>query len=134
MARQVAYGEQLLSSGPVFEAMKADKSGLRITFKNIGSGLVLGAAPQLPGRPALPVPVELNGFEIAGTNQQWFVAKAVIEGPAVLVSCDQVAAPVAVRYAWGDCPPCNLYNKEGLPAVPFRTDTWDSKAAFSNPD
>ena len=75
--------------------------------------------------PAAPAPVELKGFEIAGTNRQWFAAKAVIDGATVLVSHDQVAEPVAVRYAWGDYPPCDLYNKEGLPAVPFRTDNWN---------
>jgi sialate O-acetylesterase len=62
------------------------------------------------------------------------VAKAVIDGAGVIVSSDQVAAPVAVRYAWGDYPSCNLYNRKGLPAVPFRTDDWDPKPASATPE
>jgi len=133
-AEHLAYGKRLVYSGPTYDSMKADQNGLRVAFKNTGSGLVAGTPPPLPGQPAAPVPVELKGFEIAGTNRQWFVAKAVIDSSHVFVSCDQVAAPVAVRYAWGDFPACNLYNKEGLPAVPFRTDDWDPKAAFAPPD
>ena len=55
-----------------------------------------------------------NWLDVSGGS----AAKAVIDGSSVLVSCDQVTGPVAVRYAWGDFPPCNLYNKEGLPLVP----------------
>ena len=133
-AEHLAYGKKLVDNGPTYESMKVEKNGLRVTFKNVGSGLVLGIPPSLPGQPAAPAPGVLKGFEIAGTNQQWFVAQAVIDGPCVIVSCDQVVDPVAARYAWGDFPPCNLYNKEGLPAVPFRTDDWNPKAAFETPE
>ena len=54
-------------------------------------------------------------------------ANAVIQGDSVIVASDEVAHPVAVRYAWGNNPDCNLYNKEGLPASPFRTDEWGAK-------
>lgn len=134
VAQHVAYGERVVCTGPTYDSMKVKKNGVRVAFKNAGSGLVISAAPPLPGAPALPAPVEVKGFEIAGTNRQWSVAKAVIDGAGVIVSSDQVAAPVAVRYAWGDYPSCNLYNREGLPAVPFRTDDWDPKPASATPE
>jgi len=108
-----------------------DQNRLRVSFKNIGSGLVISSAPPLPGQPAAPPPVTLEGFAIAGTNRQWFAATAIIQGASVIVAHDQVTEPVAVRYAWGDYPPCNLYNKEGLPAVPFRTDDWDPQTTVA---
>ena len=130
-AEHIAYGKDLVYQGPTYDSMTLDGNRLRVSFKNIGSGLVLGTAPPRPGQPAPPAPVELNGFAIAGTNRQWFAAKAVIQGASVIVTQGQVAEPVAIRYAWGDFPPCNLYNKEGLPAVPFRTDDWDPTAAVT---
>ena len=67
----------------------------------------------------------LKGFEIAGADQRFHYAKAVVQGDAVVVHADSVPAPVAVRYAWADdAGEANLYNKEGFPAVPFRTDSW----------
>lgn len=133
-AQHVAYGKSIVFSGPAYDSMKAEGKSLRVAFGNVGSGLVMGAALALPGGAASPAPAELKGFEIAGADKQWFVAKAVIDASSVVVSCDQVPQPVAVRYAWGDYPPCNLYNQEGLPAVPFRTDDWDPKAAFATPE
>ena len=66
----------------------------------------------------------LKGFAIAGEDRKFVWADANIEGNTVVVSSDKVSAPVAVRYAWEKNPVCNLYNKEGLPAMPFRTDIW----------
>ena len=66
----------------------------------------------------------LKGFLIAGPDQQWKPASATIEGNTVVVSHDNVAQPVAVRYAWEGNPQGNLYNGAGLPASPFRTDDW----------
>jgi sialate O-acetylesterase len=63
-------------------------------------------------------------FSMAGSDRQFHWASAVIEGDSVLVSSPEVAAPVAVRYGWADSPECNLFNLEGLPASPFRTDDW----------
>jgi sialate O-acetylesterase len=71
----------------------------------------------------------VSGFQIAGADQQWRPAVATISGDRVAVSSPDVAAPVAVRYAWQDFPECNLYNVAGLPASPFRTDEWPADAA-----
>jgi len=131
-AQHLAYGKDVVYIGPTYESIQTEGQRLRVTFKNVGTGLVISTAPQLSGSTALVSPLELRGFEIAGENQQWFVAKAMIEGTTVLVSSDQVAEPLAVRYAWGDYPACDLYNKEGLPGIPFLIDDWDSKAVFSS--
>lgn len=66
----------------------------------------------------------LKSFVIAGADKQWKPAQARIVGDTVVVSSPEVAAPVAVRYGWENFPACNLYNGAGLPATPFRTDTW----------
>jgi len=66
----------------------------------------------------------LTGFAVAGKDRQFVWADATIDGDTVVVSSDKVPQPVAVRYAWADNPACNLYNKERLPASPFRTDPW----------
>jgi sialate O-acetylesterase len=121
-AEHVAYGKDIVYSGPVFDSLRLDGANVIIDFKHTGSGLALLPAPQLPGTPPLPAPVSLEGFEIAGPDGEWFAAKADIRGEQVTVSSGSVKAPSAVRYAWGACPPCGLYNKEGLPAVPFSTD------------
>ena len=67
---------------------------------------------------------ELSGFVIAGADKEWHWAKARIAGEQVVISSPDVKSPRAVRYAWADNPKCNLYNGAGLPASPFRTDTW----------
>jgi sialate O-acetylesterase len=68
---------------------------------------------------------DLKRFAIAGQDHTFVWATAAIDGDTVLVSSPKVAQPVAVRYAWADNPDgCNLYNKDGLPASPFRTDDW----------
>ena len=66
----------------------------------------------------------LQGFGIAGADRKFHWANARIEGESIVVSSPDVVSPVAVRYAWAGSPECNLYNKEGLPASPFRTDDW----------
>ena len=65
---------------------------------------------------------ELQGFTVCGSDRKFVWANAKIEGDSILVWAPEVASPVAVRYAWADNPTCNLYNKAGLPAAPFRTD------------
>ena len=77
--------------------------------------------------PVAVVPGAETGFAVAGEDRKFVWADARIEGNQVIVSCDQVARPMSVRYAWADNPECNLYNKEGLPASPFRTDAWEKK-------
>ena len=67
---------------------------------------------------------ELKGFAVAGEDRQFVWAYARIVDDSVIVFSDQVLNPVAVRYGWANNPECNLYNEEGLPASPFRTDDW----------
>jgi len=123
-ARHVAYGQDLVYSGPIYDSMKIEGNKIRLTFKDTGNGLKMGTPPGTPTGVPVPAPTELKGFAIAGADKNFAWAKAEIDGNTVLVSSDQVASPVAVRYGWANNPPCNLYNKEGLPASPFRTDDW----------
>jgi len=112
-AMKVAYGENLISSGPAYEHMSIEESAVRITFSNTGTGLVA------------PKNEELRCFFMAGNDKVFYPANAHIEGNTVVVESTQVVSPVAVRYAWKGNPDLpNLYNKEGLPCVPFRTDNW----------
>lgn len=124
-ARRIAYGEAtLVASGPVFREAKADGAAMRVTVTETGSGLTIGQAPwRASGDPPWPAD-KLTGFSIAGDDREWHDADARIEGDTVIVSSPAVARPVAVRYAWANSPRCNLYNREALPAVPFRSDDW----------
>jgi sialate O-acetylesterase len=106
------YAKPIVYSGPLYEGMEIQGSRIRIRFSNVGTGLeAKGGIP-------------LRGFAIAGADRKFHWADAGIEGDSVIVSSSQVPTPVAVRYAWADSPPCNLFNTEGLPASPFRTDEW----------
>jgi sialate O-acetylesterase len=111
-AEKVAYGEQqLVSSGPVFQSATVRGNKIVIKFSNIGSGLVAKDGD------------ELNQFAIAGADKKFVWANAIIDGDSVVVSGEDVPNPMYVRYAWADNPEnANLYNREGLPASPFRTD------------
>jgi sialate O-acetylesterase len=110
-AQKVAYGEKrIVYSGPIYQSMKINGNKIILTFANIGSGLI----SQNGG--------ELKCFEICGVNNVFFLAQAKIEKDKIIVWSDEVAKPVAVRYAWANNPEgANLYNREGLPASPFRT-------------
>ena len=110
-ARAVAYGEDVTYSGPMYKSMKVDGGKVRLTFDHTGGGLVAKGGP-------------LKGFAVAGKDKKWHWAEATIDGETVVVSSGEVTEPVAVRYAWANNPECNLYNKAGLPASPFRTDQW----------
>jgi sialate O-acetylesterase len=123
-AKHVAYGQTLVYSGPIYDSMKIEGNKIRVSFKDVGIGLKMDVPPFIPPGVTLPPPTELKGFAIAGADQKFVWAKAEINGNDVVVSSDEVAAPVAVRYGWANNPPCNLYNKEGLPASPFHTDDW----------
>ncbi len=119
------YGkEDLVCSGPLYKGMKVEGNKIRLSFDHCGSGLMVGKKEGL----AATVEVadgKLARFAIAGEDRKFAWADAVIDGDTVVVSSDRVAAPVAVRYAFCTNPEgCNLYNKEGLPASPFRTDAW----------
>lgn len=124
LAKQIAYGQSLIASGPTYDSMKVESGKIRVGFKNTGSGLVIGVPPAMPGAQPAPAPATLTGFEIAGDDHKWVPAQATIDGTTVVVSSPEVQNPVAVRYCWADYPPCSLYNKEGLPTYPFRTDDW----------
>jgi sialate O-acetylesterase len=124
-ARNVAYGQDVPHLGPSYTGMTVDGNKIHLKFKDIGSGLVIGT-PPLISLNAQPQPhPNLIGFAITGADKNWTWANAVIAGDEVIVSSDQVATPVAVRYGWADNVEINLYNKEGFPAVPFRTDNWE---------
>lgn len=105
------YGINVADSGPVMEKAERAGAGFRITFSNTDGGLI---APLN----------ELSGFELAGEDRAFKPAQAKIENNTVLVTSADVAEPVAVRYAWRDAPVAGLFNREGLPAVPFRSDSW----------
>jgi len=128
-AKHLAYGQDVVYSGPIYDSMTVEGDKIRLSFKDIGSGLKMGTPPwTLTGAPA-PTPTELTGFTITGADKNWVWAKAVIDGTNVVVSSDKVASPVAVRYGWANNPSVNLYNNEGLPASPFRTDNWEDTMA-----
>lgn len=108
------YGKSNVYSGPVYESMKAEGGKIIISFTNTGSGLM---AKDKYGY--------VKGFEIAGDDQQFHYAKALIEGDHVIVFSNEVSNPVAVRFGWADdAGENNLFNKEGFPVSPFRTDKW----------
>jgi sialate O-acetylesterase len=110
------YGKKIVYSGPLYKSSRIEGNRIRIQFRQIGSGLEARDG-------------ELKGFAIAGADRKFHRASARIEGDSILVSSPDVSAPVAVRYAWAGSPVCNLYNKEGLPASPFRTDDWPGASA-----
>jgi sialate O-acetylesterase len=112
LAQKKTYGQNVVASGPVYKSNIVKGNNIIISFTDTGSGLATrgNASPE--------------GFAIAGKDKKFYWASARIEGNKIIVTSDKVNAPVAVRYAWADNPVCNLLNKEGLPAVPFRTDTW----------
>lgn len=90
---------------------------MRIGFENLGSALVVKDGG------------ELKGFAVAGADRHFVWARAAIEGDAVVVWHESVPDPVAVRYAWASNPVGNLYNQDGLPTPPFRTDDWPGATA-----
>ncbi|HVR18677.1 MAG TPA: sialate O-acetylesterase, partial [Polyangiaceae bacterium] len=111
IARARVYGEASLADcGPVFERLTIDGSRVRISFEH---------AHGLRSRN----PPSVRGFTLAGSDGVHHAAEAAIDGESVLATCAAVPAPRSVRYAWEDDPPTDLENSDGLPALPFRTDT-----------
>lgn len=109
-ARALAYGEDIVYSGPILAEATPSDDGMYLKFKHTGEGL-----ESRDGK--------LTGFAIAGADKKFHNAEAKIVGPdTVLVRSDQVDSPVAVRYGWASFPLGNLWNSAGLPASPFRTD------------
>jgi len=111
VAEKIAYGENVIYSGPIFKSSETKGKEMIITFDHIGTGLITNDG-EAPGE-----------FAIAGADKKFVWAKARIEGNKIIVWNDTITQPVYVRYSWADNPVHpNLYNKEGLPASPFRTD------------
>ena len=126
------YGKAIPFSGPVYQSLKIENGKARLSFAHVEGGLVAHPVPATYVRSSLKnetAPLvrnspqsELEGFAICGEDKKWVWADAKIEGDTVVVGSDKVPAPAAVRYGWAMNPTCNLYNKAGLPASPFRTD------------
>jgi sialate O-acetylesterase len=109
------YGKNVESSGPVLDSATFKGNDVLVRFKHAAGGLVTGTNG---------VAEAVRGFFVAGDDRKFLSAEARIQNDAVIVSNTNAIKPVAVRYAWADNPGCNLYNKAGLPAAPFRTDDW----------
>ncbi len=118
-ALATVYGEKIVYSGPIYDKMEIAGNSIKLYFKHTGSGLQAKD-------------VELKGFAIAGEDKKfvWASAKIVQGTPSgeigsVIVTSPDIKSPVAVRYGWGNNPITSLYNKENLPASPFRTDSFE---------
>ena len=105
------YGKKVHYCGPIYRKMKIENCKIRLSFDYVKGGL------KAKGD-------KLDGFAIAGADKKFVWANAKIKGRSVVVWSDEVANPVAVRYAWAQYPFCNLFDPQGLPASPFRTDDW----------
>jgi sialate O-acetylesterase len=111
-AMRITHGEEQVASSPMYKSMQVEGNKIRLTFAHTGTGLIAKG-------------VALQAFAIAGKDRKFVWAKAAIEGNTVVVWHDKIKSPQAVRYAWADNPDnAILYNREGLPAAPFRTDNW----------
>ncbi len=110
------YGENLVYSGPLYDSMSIEGDKIRVKFKHAGGGLAAKGGP-------------LAHFTIAGKDGEFVPAAATIDGDTVVVHSDQVAKPAAVRFGWADDAEPNLFNKERLPASPFRTDDFEMVTA-----
>lgn len=109
-AEALAYNEKIEFSGPIYQSCKIKGNKATLNFTHIGSGL------------ATKNNNPLKGFTIAGKDKKFVPAVAEIKGRGIIVYSKDVKKPVAVRYGWSNVPDVNLFNVEGLPASPFRTD------------
>lgn len=108
-ARGIAYDEKIEFSGPLYRDLTLRDGKIIVHFDHVGKGLEAHDG-------------ELKGFAVCGEDKKFVWANAEIVGKTVEVSSPEVPKPIAVRYGWADCPVVNLWNKDGLPASPFRTD------------
>jgi len=106
------YGRKVEYCGPIYKSMKTKGNKIALYFDYVDGGLVSRDGEGL------------KGFTIAGADRKFFAADAKIDGDSVVVWNRNVAEPIAVRYGWANYPECNLYNRGGLPASPFRTEDW----------
>ncbi len=114
-ALAIAYDKKVSFSGPIFQSATVEGNKVRLKFNHAESGLEARGG-------------ELKGYAIAGADRKFVWAQAGIDGRDVIVTSSLVAAPLAVRYGCSMLPECNLYNQDGLPAAPFRTDGWSTQA------
>ena len=112
-ARKVAYEENIVYSSPIYDSAKFEAGKAVVSFKHIGGGLIAKGKEE-----------RLTGFILCGADKKFHRAEAKIEGDKVVVTSAAVPTPIAVRYAWERNPECNLCNREGLPASPFRSDAF----------
>jgi sialate O-acetylesterase len=108
------YGKDIVGNGPQFKKQTIVGNQIILEFDSVGSGLMTAK------------PVKLNSFAIAGADKVWHWANAKIVDDTVVLNSSKVQKPIAARYSWAMNPSQRnlLYNKEGLPASPFRTDDW----------
>lgn len=106
------YGKQTVYSGPLYRTYQIKNKKIELTFEHIHGGLK--SANNKP----------LTFFTVAGKDRKFYPANAKIKGNRIIVSCKEVKSPTAVRFAWDEEAQPNLFNKEGFPAIPFRTDNW----------
>jgi sialate O-acetylesterase len=125
VARHVAYGEDVIASGPVYDKMAVEGNAVRVSFTQLGGGLKIGSPPRKPLNEAPTPTTDLLGFVVAGADKKYVQAQAKIDGDTVVVSSPDVPNPVAVRYWWAHSTQANLYSKDSLPALPFRSDDWN---------
>jgi len=113
-AEKIAYGDDnIIDSGPIYKSMKIVGNKITLSFNSVGDGLIAKDGGKL------------KYFAIAGADKKFVWADAKIVGDNVVVWNNKISKPIAVRYAWADDPEgANLYNKEELPASPFRTDNF----------
>lgn len=117
LALRNIFEKDIVAGGPVFADMKRDGGKAIVHFTNTGSGLMVKDKYGY-----------VKGFEIAGQDRKFYYAQAYIEGDNVVVYHRDVNDPVAVRYGWADdASDCDLFNNEGFPASPFRTDDWEGE-------
>ena len=113
-ALKVAYDKDIVHSGPIYKSMQLEDGKARLSFDHVGTGLLVESKHGY-----------INEFEIAGDDKKFYWAKAKLDGDQIIVWSDEVKKPIAVRFGWSSNPDgFNLYNKEGFPASPFRTDGW----------
>lgn len=118
IALNQTYGKENAYSGPIYNHIQLRNNEIEVYFEHIDGQLVAQGG-------------ELKGFTIAGADHKFHPATARIVNDKVVVSSDKVPFPVAVRYGWANNPDCNLYNKAGLPASPFRTDDWPGVTIYN---
>jgi len=111
-ARSVVYEEDIVFSGPQYKRHEIIEDAIEITFSYADNGWEIKNSDKI------------EGFAIAGSDSVFHWAEAEMVGNKIRVFSELVPNPVAVRYAWADNPFVSLYNREGLPVIPFRTDNW----------